>query len=181
MILINVIILSNYMIGEVYCENWFHPENIIFIRRISARNPPSGWHNPGPVFVVTCEWRRYPVQCTYIQGLPQKTIGCREVKSRYSLSCLSSLVFFFKRDPVAPNWPPTWRRNTWHLETLSPWTARTSTLKRSPCFSRSILTRVLNSPLARSMLGRNKCREISSVWYDQSENMRPYLYEIIVK
>ena len=24
------------MIGEVYCENWSHPENILFIRRISA-------------------------------------------------------------------------------------------------------------------------------------------------
>ena len=34
MISINVIILSKYMIGEVYFENRSHPENIIFIRRI---------------------------------------------------------------------------------------------------------------------------------------------------
>ena len=36
MISINAIIFSNYMIGEVYCENRSHPEHILIIRRISA-------------------------------------------------------------------------------------------------------------------------------------------------
>ena len=36
MISIKAIIFSYHMIGEVNCENLFHPENILFIRRISA-------------------------------------------------------------------------------------------------------------------------------------------------
>ena len=36
MISVNAIIFSNYMIGEVYCENRSTPENILFIRQKSG-------------------------------------------------------------------------------------------------------------------------------------------------
>ena len=122
MISINAIIFSNYMIGEVYCENRHHPEHILFIRRISdIRIAKSGPKTLSPfmafentsfetsllfkVYMVLISiriWIKYCIVLLYSDAIEVKRVYywyVRQVLPKETMSLLTS--------------SSRWRRSTW--------------------------------------------------------------------
>ena len=114
---INAIIFSNYMIGIVYCENRSHPENILFVRRISDKLSLCRLHHPSKLFQLSprlCLFRQrnpLPLVCQKPRPVVISTVSNTRTKTtknamkhvakcKKKLQCVFNIYLMVSRDRV---------------------------------------------------------------------------------